>query len=347
MITSLRARVSVRAAARLTACCSAAVVGLAAAYLCGDAIQKTMTRVRAHSLADAAAQGFSEAALQSRGGGMAPGAYAIARRHDPYPGAVSRHQRQAELFAARLEQRDQQSIRSEDLRPASHVFTAPAQPFRVSGALSSAREMECLTQAVYYEARGETPAGQAAVAQVVLNRVRHPAYPKSVCGVVFQGAQRGRTCQFSFACDGSLHRTRESGAWRRAQGVAARALDGFVLAEVGNATHFHAARIGPQWSGMVRVSQVGLHVFYRFGGRNGGAGAFRQRYRPEAISEAVYASLIPVVDASSLLNLAQSEKASPAEVAVAKAAEAPADPKSAETPAESVSSAAPGTVSAS
>ena len=81
---------------------------------------------------------------------------------------------------------------------------------------SSASELDCLTQAVYFEARGETPRGQAAVAQVVMNRVNHPAFPKTVCGVVYQGAARSTGCQFSFACDGSMRRGREAAAGARA-----------------------------------------------------------------------------------------------------------------------------------
>ncbi len=130
--------------------------------------------------------------------------------------------------------------------------------FKRSTDLKRGGDLDCLTKAVYFEARGETLTGQAAVAQVVLNRVRHPAFPKSVCAVVFQG------CQFSFACDGSLRRAHEPGAWRRAHTIAARALAGAVVAEVGGATHFHAAAVRPNWGpGLQRVSQVGLHVFYR------------------------------------------------------------------------------------
>jgi hypothetical protein len=109
---------------------------------------------------------------------------------------------------------------------------------------------------------------------VVLNRVRHPAFPKSVCGVVFQRAG-GEGCQFSFVCDGSMHHQHEQGAWARAEEIAARALDGAVMASIGNATHFHAAGINPGWGpGLMRVAQVGLHVFYRFGGHAGGPGSF-------------------------------------------------------------------------
>ncbi len=124
-----------------------------------------------------------------------------------------------------------------------------------------ARALDCLAAAVYYEARGESPAGQAAVAQVVLNRARKAGFPKSVCGVIYQGAG-GPGCQFSFVCGGAMARPREPSAWARARGVAARALSGYVMSAVGEATSFHAARLG---SGpdrhMTRVAQVGGHVF--------------------------------------------------------------------------------------
>jgi spore germination cell wall hydrolase CwlJ-like protein len=138
-----------------------------------------------------------------------------------------------------------------------------AEGYRPSGS-GLARDVQCLTEAVYYEARGESAAGQAAVAQVILNRVRHPSYPKTVCGVVYQRARS--SCQFSFACDGAMSRRHERGAWNRAHAIATRALSGFVMSEVGAATHFHATRVAPNWGpGLLRVSEVGLHVFYRLG----------------------------------------------------------------------------------
>ena len=157
-----------------------------------------------------------------------------------------------------------QGARSGELLKASLAGPA-ARPFK-----SEARsDLDCLTQAIYYEARGEGPAGQAAVAQVVLNRVRHPSFPKSVCAVVYQG------CQFSFACDGSTRRGREAGAWNRAQRIATKALSGAVVANVGNATHFHTVNVSPNWGpSLMRVGQVGLHIFYRFSGRNGRPGVF-------------------------------------------------------------------------
>ncbi len=147
----------------------------------------------------------------------------------------------------------------------------PAQPFQLPGGPDNApRDVDCLTAAVYYEARGESADGQAAVAQVVLNRVRHPAFPKSICGVVFQGVPSGNGCQFSFACNGAMTRPREPDAWARAQDIATRALTGGVMAAVGNATNFHAARAGLSFGrGMIQVARIGMHIFYRLGGYAG------------------------------------------------------------------------------
>jgi spore germination cell wall hydrolase CwlJ-like protein len=142
---------------------------------------------------------------------------------------------------------------------------APVTPIEVQVARGQGA-LDCLTDAVYYEARGESDRGQAAVAQVVLNRVRRNGFPKSVCGVVFQGASE-HACQFSFACDGAMRQDREPAAWRRARGVAQRALDGVVMEDVGDATNFHVARLGQIWgSGLVEVAQVGAHVFYKLTG---------------------------------------------------------------------------------
>ena len=148
---------------------------------------------------------------------------------------------------------------------------APPTVFAAADPITSAspHELECLTAAVYFEARGETPAGQAAVAQVVLNRVRHPAFPKSICGVVYQGAV-SHVCQLSFVCDGQMRRAHEPAAWIRAHDIAARALDGYVMAGVGRATHFHVIRLGHIWGpSMVRVARVGGHDFYAFGAHHG------------------------------------------------------------------------------
>ena len=240
-----------------------AVVGAAVglSYLGGVMAKTTTVRAHALRLDAAAAAGFTEEALAAAAGGLDAGALAIARRHDPYTVAgPSQRDRQAEMIAARLEAMPRGAAA---LRPAGLAHPA-AQPFH--GALDSAREVECLTQAVYYEARGEGRDGMRAVAQVVLNRVRHPAFPKTICGVVFQGAGRRTGCQFSFTCDGSMRGAVNRGAWNRARQVATEALSGQVHAGVGTATHFHTTAVNPAWSGsLVRVTQVGDHVFYRFG----------------------------------------------------------------------------------
>lgn len=141
------------------------------------------------------------------------------------------------------------------------------------------RALECLTAAIYYEARSESDQGQRAVAQVVLNRVAHPSYPKTVCGVVYQGSERSTGCQFSFTCDGSLARAPNRMFWYRAENVARAALSGYVERTVGLATHYHTIAIYPYWAPSLRhIITVGAHRFYRFGGAAGEAGAFRFAY---------------------------------------------------------------------
>ncbi|MDT9597643.1 cell wall hydrolase [Sphingosinicella rhizophila] len=174
--------------------------------------------------------------------------------------------------------------------PPSEVIAAAiapghaAQPFD-PGAQSGEnirRSLQCLTEAVYHEARSETEGGQRAVAQVVLNRVRHPAFPNNICGVVYQGSWRRTGCQFSFTCDGSLRRRIESGAWSRARGVAEEALGGEVYTPVGLATHYHTTAIRPWWaSSLTRAVTVGSHIFYRWRGEWGDPKSFRQPYSGE------------------------------------------------------------------
>ncbi|TPG40643.1 cell wall hydrolase [Sphingomonas koreensis] len=165
-----------------------------------------------------------------------------------------------------------------DLIPAVAV-TAP--PFLAQAATpdDAQRAIDCLTAAVYYEARSQSADGQRAVAQVVLNRVRDRAFPASVCGVVYQGSQRRTGCQFSFTCDGSLYHPREPFAWDRARSIAAAALAGAVYAPVGAATFYHADYVSPWWAGsMARVATIGAHIFYRWRGAMENALAFRQSY---------------------------------------------------------------------
>ena len=141
------------------------------------------------------------------------------------------------------------------------------------------RALTCLTQAVYYEAAGEGADGERAVAQIVLNRLRHPGYPASVCGVVYQGSERGTGCQFTFTCDGSLLRAPASGLWDRAKKIAQDALAGKVFAPIGHATHYHADYVLPYWADSLdKTVQIGRHIFYRLRSTLGDRNAFVQRY---------------------------------------------------------------------
>lgn len=141
------------------------------------------------------------------------------------------------------------------------------------------RAQQCLTMAIYYEAASEPDAGQRAVAQVVLNRVAHPAYPDTVCGVVFQGSERSTGCQFSFTCDGSLARKPARMWWDRAADVARAALAGAVYTPVGLATHYHTVQIHPYWADSLdHVGTIGAHRFYRWRGAAGRPAAFTDAY---------------------------------------------------------------------
>jgi len=165
--------------------------------------------------------------------------------------------------------------------PVSTLPNPAATPFRPGAghAAALARSIDCLAAAAYYEAGSEGLDGQRAVAQVVLNRVRHPAYPHSVCGVVFQGAERRTGCQFTFTCDGSLSRMPSRQGWAQAQAVAAAALAGYVYKPVGWATHYHADYVLPYWaSAVTKTAVVGAHIFYRFDGFWGTPRAFAVRY---------------------------------------------------------------------
>ena len=130
------------------------------------------------------------------------------------------------------------------------------------------------------------------MAQVVLNRVRDPNYPNTVCGVVFEGAERNTGCQFSFTCDGALSQGPVGWAWRRAEAVAQRALAGHVATEVGTATHYHADYVHPWWAPTVtKIRQIGAHIFYRWNGALGDTSAFVQAHagREPVIDEARFA----------------------------------------------------------
>jgi len=165
--------------------------------------------------------------------------------------------------------------------PIADLPNPPARAFSfVPSSLSDKeRAVHCLTQAIYYEAATEPLDGQRAVAQVVLNRLRHPAYPNTVCGVVFQGSERATGCQFTFTCDGALARAPMAPIWKRAKQIAEAALAGYVYKPVGWATHYHTNWVVPYWSSsLVKLATVGTHIFYRWTGGWGTGPAFRDRH---------------------------------------------------------------------
>jgi spore germination cell wall hydrolase CwlJ-like protein len=158
--------------------------------------------------------------------------------------------------------------------PAANPFL-----FGKSSAETRARALECLTSAIYYEAAQEPTDGQRGVAQVVLNRLRHPAFPNSVCGVVYEGSTRVTGCQFTFTCDGSMAYQPIPSLWNRARKVAQDALSGYVYAPVGYATHYHANYVVPYWaSSLTKTAVEGAHIFYRWQGGWGRPAAFSDRW---------------------------------------------------------------------
>jgi spore germination cell wall hydrolase CwlJ-like protein len=151
------------------------------------------------------------------------------------------------------------------MEPGDHAWVSSPLPASVF----SKREQQCLAAGVYFEARGEPVKGQAAVAQVILNRVRNPAYPGSVCGVVYQNEKWRNGCQFSFACDGVRERVADKQAWTIAEDVASAVTAGRIwLPDVGSSTHYHATYVHPRWArAMEKMKKIGDHIFYRtYGG---------------------------------------------------------------------------------
>ncbi len=184
--------------------------------------------------------------------------------------------------------------------PEAKTAIASATPFSVTaaGGQSLSRSLQCMTAAIYYEAGNEPVDGQRAVAQVILNRMRSPVYPHSVCGVVYQGSERKTGCQFSFTCDGSLARVPSASSWARASAVAAAALGGYVYAPVGWATHYHADYVVPYWAqSLSKLTTIGRHIFYSWRGSNGSGAGFTSRYagiEPDVATAALVAAASPI-----------------------------------------------------
>ncbi|HVY50318.1 MAG TPA: cell wall hydrolase [Devosia sp.] len=148
--------------------------------------------------------------------------------------------------------------------------TTPPTPFDLTmdkfGNQVSQRDIKCMTDAIYFEARGESYRGQIAVGQVVMNRLHHPIYPKDICQVVYQNQQMRNACQFSFACDGIPETVDDPKAWKEAGEIANGVINGSLyLPEVGRATHYHATYVYPDWAPRLkRVTKIGHHIFYQF-----------------------------------------------------------------------------------
>ena len=151
------------------------------------------------------------------------------------------------------------------------------RPVHFAHAERQRRDQECLSRAIFYEAGGEPVTGQLAVAEVILNRVRHRLYPNNVCDVIYQGSERTTGCQFSFTCDGAESRAPSGSRWRRSRITAKHALMGLSGPVTGDATHYHANYVDPYWAPrLVHTRTIGTHIFYRFpksgeGRRRGGA----------------------------------------------------------------------------
>jgi spore germination cell wall hydrolase CwlJ-like protein len=193
----------------------------------------------------------------------------------------------------------QEALEGNNKIPFSQAAVIAAVPFSAARTADTERQKAelCMTQAVYYEAGFEPLTGKRAVAQTILNRVRHPAFPHSVCGVVYEGARRP-VCQFSFTCDGALARKPSPGAWAEARAVARAALEGYVEKSVGHATHYHADYVLPRWAPeLAKIARIGAHIFYRWPGGWGMPRAFSQPYTGvEAVPLFDAARTEPVID---------------------------------------------------
>jgi spore germination cell wall hydrolase CwlJ-like protein len=273
---------------RLWAAAPAALAAFGVAVAASSAVRPDVDRT-AESIARLTRGDWTQTGLLAVSSRMDPAQIALAVRFDPNdpkptplgltPGWESLTLAGKPGFELGASGRDAQRLNA--AMPAAIGALRPARPFAFTPASDADRNraLRCLTQGIYYEAALESTKGQEAVAQVILNRVRDPNYPNTVCGVVFEGAERVTGCQFSFTCDGSLAQAPVAWAWNRARVVAERALAGHVATEVGTATHYHADYVHPWWSPtLAKITQIGAHIFYRWKGLAGETAAFQQRY---------------------------------------------------------------------
>ncbi len=174
----------------------------------------------------------------------------------------------AKAFDAVMAKKGRGSVVLDPTIDANHAWVNYALPANAR----TPGEIKCLATAIYFEARGEPERGQIAVAQVVLNRLKNPAYPNTVCGVVYQNKNKRNRCQFSFACDGIPDRITEPKPWAAAQALAKKVVSDdrtLYLSDVGAATHYHANYVRPRWARtMKKMDKIGRHIFYKT--KNGG-----------------------------------------------------------------------------
>ena len=285
LMSQLSARTTHKHAWMMAALGFLVFAGALGGFAVHDARSKELIRDRQALLSRAAAAGFSDAELKALMADSDPGALRIAARAEQ-PGFADRWPEGWTLDLSSPPELEIRPSTSDDAAklnaaiPVATTYNPVAKQFFINDAGERAQAMQCLTAAIYYEAANEPRMGKEAVAQVILNRTRHPNYPKSVCGVVFQGSERYTGCQFSFTCDGSMARGPARRQWSESREVAERALAGHVMAGVGSATHYHANYVMPYWSPtLVKVAQYGLHIFYRptgpalLNGRYGGGEA--------------------------------------------------------------------------
>jgi hypothetical protein len=276
-----------------------ALLALSGVAMTASSTARPELDLRVQAVMDATRGDLGPEGLEAMAARMNPAQLALAMRHDPgvqpvgHFGMTPGWETLSLGGKPTLEQGETglEAQRLNAARPVARGLLRPARPFSL-GRIATAdrnRALRCLTQAVYYEAALEPRPGQEAVAQVVLNRVRDPNFPNTVCGVVFQGAERITGCQFSFTCDGALSQAPVAWAWKRAEDVARRALDGHVAERVGTATHYHADYVFPWWApSLGKIDQIGAHIFYRWKGFPGETAAFSQAYagREPVIDEA-------------------------------------------------------------
>ena len=290
-----------RAHLAVASCAALAVALLVATGLATARSGPQETRETAERVAAVTGGQFSQEGLRRLVASMDPSAVSLAERHDSTasiddtPGWMPGDPPRLLQFLA-LEGPDARRVN--EAIPFTGEMLEPAAPFflKARNAAERERAVRCLANAIYYEAALEPVDGQRAVAQVVVNRVRDPNFPKSVCGVVYEGWERLTGCQFSFTCDGALVRAPIAALWRDARAVAEAALTGYVQKDVGSATHYHADYVAPYWAPtLVKINQIGAHIFYRWPGEAGMPQALTASYAGGELrlSEAVLTGRAP------------------------------------------------------